>query len=123
MGNYIFTTKALIEALQRDAEDGTPCTTWAARSCRQLTDRGEAQLYDFSANHVPGETTRDQGYWRDVGTLDAYYDAHMDLIAERPAFNLYNRQLAHLHPLRPALARPASTPAASPASRSSARAA
>ncbi len=56
-----------------------------------LTDRGEAQLYDFSQNHVPGETARDQGYWRDVGTLDAYYDAHMDLIAERPAFNLYNR--------------------------------
>ena len=72
----------------------------------QLTDRGEAQLYDFSENHVPGETTRDQGYWRDVGTLDAYYDAHMDLIAERPAFNLYNRELARLHPLRPALPGP-----------------
>ncbi|GAA4809013.1 glucose-1-phosphate adenylyltransferase [Streptomyces ziwulingensis] len=92
MGNYVFTTKALIEALQRDAEDETSVHDMGGSILPQLTDRGEAGLYDFSANHVPGETARDQGYWRDVGTLDAYYDAHMDLIAERPAFNLYNRQ-------------------------------
>jgi glucose-1-phosphate adenylyltransferase len=91
MGNYIFTTKALIEALQRDAEDESSVHDMGGSILPQLTDRGEAGLYDFSQNHVPGETTRDQGYWRDVGTLDAYYDAHMDLIAERPAFNLYNR--------------------------------
>ncbi|MFF0163513.1 glucose-1-phosphate adenylyltransferase [Streptomyces sp. NPDC005263] len=92
MGNYIFTTKALIEALQRDSEDPQSVHDMGGSILPQLTGRGEAHLYDFSANHVPGETTRDQGYWRDVGTLDAYYDAHMDLIAERPAFNLYNRQ-------------------------------
>ncbi|MFJ2261440.1 glucose-1-phosphate adenylyltransferase [Streptomyces sp. NPDC087844] len=91
MGNYIFTTKALIEALQRDAEDPNSVHDMGGSILPQLTDRGEAGLYDFSDNHVPGETTRDQGYWRDVGTLDAYYDAHMDLIAERPAFNLFNR--------------------------------
>ncbi|MDX3312510.1 glucose-1-phosphate adenylyltransferase [Streptomyces sp. NPDC054884] len=91
MGNYIFTTKALIEALQRDAEDESSVHDMGGSILPQLTERGEAGLYDFSENHVPGETTRDQGYWRDVGTLDAYYDAHMDLIAERPAFNLYNR--------------------------------
>jgi glucose-1-phosphate adenylyltransferase len=91
MGNYIFTTKTLVEALQRDAEDVNSVHDMGGSILPQLTDRGEARLYDFSANHVPGETTRDQGYWRDVGTLDAYYDAHMDLIAERPAFNLYNR--------------------------------
>ncbi|MCX4237936.1 glucose-1-phosphate adenylyltransferase [Streptomyces sp. NPDC020707] len=91
MGNYIFTTKALIEALQRDAEDANSVHDMGGSILPQLTDRGEAGLYDFSDNHVPGETTRDQGYWRDVGTLDAYYDAHMDLIAERPAFNLFNR--------------------------------
>ncbi|AVV43994.1 glucose-1-phosphate adenylyltransferase [Streptomyces sp. ID05-04B] len=91
MGNYIFTTKALIEALQRDAEDESSLHDMGGSILPQLTERGEAGLYDFSENHVPGETTRDQGYWRDVGTLDAYYDAHMDLIAERPAFNLYNR--------------------------------
>lgn len=91
MGNYVFTTKALIEALHRDAEDENSVHDMGGSILPQLTDRGEAALYDFSDNHVPGETSRDQGYWRDVGTLDAYYDAHMDLIAERPAFNLYNR--------------------------------
>ncbi|MER6416092.1 glucose-1-phosphate adenylyltransferase [Streptomyces humidus] len=91
MGNYIFTTKALIEALQRDSEDERSVHDMGGSILPQLTERGEAGLYDFHDNHVPGETSRDQGYWRDVGTLDAYYDAHMDLIAERPAFNLYNR--------------------------------
>ncbi|KUN82545.1 glucose-1-phosphate adenylyltransferase [Streptomyces bungoensis] len=105
MGNYIFTTKALVEALQRDAEDGQSVHDMGGSILPQLTARGEAQLYDFSDNHVPGETTRDQGYWRDVGTLDAYYEAHMDLIAERPAFNLYNRQwpiYTHSYQLSPA---------------------
>ncbi|MGW3339506.1 glucose-1-phosphate adenylyltransferase [Streptomyces seoulensis] len=92
MGNYVFTTKVLIEALQRDAEDEQSAHDMGGSILPQLTGRGEAQLYDFQDNHVPGETTRDQGYWRDVGTLDAYYESHMDLIAERPAFNLYNRQ-------------------------------
>ncbi|MEU1182371.1 glucose-1-phosphate adenylyltransferase [Streptomyces sp. NPDC005820] len=105
MGNYLFTTKALIEALQRDAEEEDSVHDMGGSILPQLTRRGEAQLYDFSANHVPGETTRDQGYWRDVGTLDAYYDAHMDLIAERPAFNLYNRSwpiYTHSNQLSPA---------------------
>ncbi|MGW2783080.1 glucose-1-phosphate adenylyltransferase [Streptomyces populi] len=91
MGNYVFTTKALIEALQRDAEEDGSVHDMGGSILPALTERGEAQLYDFGDNHVPGETARDQGYWRDVGTLDAYYDAHMDLIAERPAFNLFNR--------------------------------
>ncbi|MFI9600088.1 glucose-1-phosphate adenylyltransferase [Streptomyces sp. NPDC004069] len=91
MGNYVFTTKVLVEALQRDAEDDRSVHDMGGSILPRLTDRGEARLYDFGAHHVPGETSRDQGYWRDVGTLDAYYDAHMDLIAERPAFNLYNR--------------------------------
>lgn len=105
MGNYIFTTKALVEALQRDAEDQNSVHDMGGSILPQLTARGEAHLYDFSDNHVPGETPRDQGYWRDVGTLDAYYDAHMDLIAERPAFNLYNRSwpvYTHSNQLSPA---------------------
>jgi glucose-1-phosphate adenylyltransferase len=57
-----------------------------------LTELGQVQVYDFDQNHVPGETARDHGYWRDVGTLDAYYDAHMDLISVHPVFNLYNRE-------------------------------
>lgn len=91
MGNYLFTTKTLVEALQRDAEDESSAHDMGGSILPQLTARGEAQLYDFGQNHVPGETSRDRGYWRDVGTLDAYYAAHMDLIAERPAFNLFNR--------------------------------
>ncbi|MER6346312.1 glucose-1-phosphate adenylyltransferase [Streptomyces sp. NPDC001595] len=105
MGNYVFTTKALIEALQRDAEDRNSVHDMGGSILPQLTERGEAQLYDFGDNHVPGETSRDQGYWRDVGTLDAYYDAHMDLIADRPAFNLYNRDwpiYTHSNQLSPA---------------------
>jgi glucose-1-phosphate adenylyltransferase len=55
-----------------------------------LVESGAAHVYDFSRNVVPGESERDHGYWRDVGTLDAYYDAHMDLISVDPVFNLYN---------------------------------
>jgi glucose-1-phosphate adenylyltransferase len=61
-----------------------------------LVDRGQAEVYDFSLNEVPGATARDKGYWRDVGTLDAYYDAHMDLISIP----------ADLQPLQPRLADP-----------------
>ncbi|MDG4863392.1 glucose-1-phosphate adenylyltransferase [Streptomyces sp. T-3] len=92
MGNYIFTTKALIDALHRDAEDDTSVHDMGGSILPMLTDRGVAQLYDFDDNHVPGESPRDHGYWRDVGTLDAYYDAHMDLISDHPVFNLYNRR-------------------------------
>ena len=57
-----------------------------------LVEPGAAHVYDFSRNVVPGETERDRGYWRDVGTLDAYFDAHMDLISVHPIFNLYNHE-------------------------------
>jgi glucose-1-phosphate adenylyltransferase len=52
--------------------------------------QGDAYVYDFKDNDVDGATDRDRGYWRDVGTLDSYYDAHMDLISVHPVFNLYN---------------------------------
>ncbi len=55
-----------------------------------LAAEGEAWVYDFSTNIVPGSTERDHGYWRDVGTIDAYFDAHMDLVSVTPVFNLYN---------------------------------
>src|SRR5437773_2240641 len=57
-----------------------------------LVDRGVAAVYDFSHNVIPGSTDRDRWYWRDVGTLDAYYDSHMDLISVHPVFNLYNTE-------------------------------
>jgi glucose-1-phosphate adenylyltransferase len=57
-----------------------------------LVERNAAEVYDFAANDVPGASEKDRSYWRDVGTLDAYYDAHMDLISVTPTFNLYNQE-------------------------------
>ncbi|NJP32604.1 glucose-1-phosphate adenylyltransferase [Micromonospora thermarum] len=90
MGNYVFTTKALCEAVERDAEDRTSKHDMGGSIIPMLVERGEANVYDFKDNEVPGSTDRDRGYWRDVGTLDSFYDAHMDLINVHPVFNLYN---------------------------------
>ena len=57
-----------------------------------MVKQGAAYVYDFADNDVPGAEERDRGYWRDVGTIDAYYDAHMDLVAVHPIFNLYNQR-------------------------------
>ncbi|WP_372344443.1 glucose-1-phosphate adenylyltransferase [Streptomyces sp. KL116D] len=92
MGNYLFTTKTLVDAIQQDAEDDDSAHDMGGSILPMLTERGVAQLYDFDGNHVPGETERDHGYWRDVGTLDSYYEAHMDLISDRPVFSLDNRR-------------------------------
>ena len=70
----------------------TPSTTWAATSSRGWSAPGDASVYDFADNDVPGATERDPGYWRDVGTIDAYYEAHMDLVSVHPIFNLYNER-------------------------------
>jgi glucose-1-phosphate adenylyltransferase len=90
MGTYVFTAQALIDAVTTDAEDRTSAHDLGGNIIPMLVKSGEAAVYDFSLNEVPGETDRDRGYWRDVGTLDAYYDAHMDLVSVHPVFNLYN---------------------------------
>ncbi|MGI5522222.1 glucose-1-phosphate adenylyltransferase [Micromonospora sp. CA-259024] len=90
MGNYVFTTRALCEAVERDAEDKTSKHDMGGNIIPMLVERGEANVYDFRDNEVPGSTDRDRGYWRDVGTLDSFYDAHMDLINVHPVFNMYN---------------------------------
>ncbi|HEY2206229.1 MAG TPA: glucose-1-phosphate adenylyltransferase [Pseudonocardia sp.] len=90
MGNYVFSSDALRQALDRDALDTESRHDMGGNIVPQLVERGEAAVYDFNANIVPGETVRDHGYWRDVGTIDAYYDAHRDLISTHPIFNLYN---------------------------------
>lgn len=105
MGNYIFSADVLIESLKIDAGDEGSVHDMGGNIIPMLTEQGRAAVYDFNANIVPGETERDHGYWRDVGTLDAYHDAHMDLVSVHPVFNLYNRQwpiLTHLQPLPPA---------------------
>src|SRR3712207_1130789 len=90
MGNYVFTTDALLEALRKDAEDENSVHDMGGSIMPMLADAGDAYVYDFSTNIVPGATERDHGYWRDVGTIDAYFDAHMDLVSVTPVFNLYN---------------------------------
>ena len=92
MGNYVFTTEALIEALRVDAGDEGSVHDMGGSIIPMLTEGGTARVYDFADNDVPGASDRDRGYWRDVGTLDAYYDSHMDLVAVHPVFNLYNRR-------------------------------
>src|SRR4051812_45114953 len=92
MGNYVFTTADLLEALKDDAEDEDSTHDMGGDIMPMLVKRGAAYVYDFAGNDVPGAEVRDRGYWRDVGTLDAYYDAHMDLVAVHPIFNLYNQQ-------------------------------
>ena len=105
MGNYVFTTDVLVEALRLDAGDDSSVHDMGGNIIPMLTAQGLAEVYDFADNDVPGATDRDRGYWRDVGTLDSYHDAHMDLVSVHPIFNLYNRQwpiLSHLPPLPPA---------------------
>ena len=92
MGNYIFTTKVLIDAIRADADDDTSDHDMGGNIIPNLVADGMAAVYDFSDNEVPGATERDHGYWRDVGTLDAFYDAHMDLVSVHPVFNLYNKR-------------------------------
>jgi glucose-1-phosphate adenylyltransferase len=92
MGNYVFSTEALLETLRQDAEEPASVHDMGGDIIPSLVDKGEAEVYDFADNEVPGSTDRDRGYWRDVGTLDSYYDAHMDLVSLNPIFNLYNRK-------------------------------
>ena len=105
MGNYVFSTDALLDALRRDAMDPSSKHDMGGNIIPMLADRGEAQVYDFGDNDVAGSTERDRDYWRDVGTLDSFYDAHVDLISAHPVFNLYNHDwpiyTAH-EPLPPA---------------------
>ncbi len=90
MGNYVFDADALIEAVTADADDEDSKHDMGGDIVPYFVERGEAYAYDFKDNAIPGSTDRDKGYWRDVGTIDSYYDAHMDLVSIHPIFNLYN---------------------------------
>jgi glucose-1-phosphate adenylyltransferase len=103
MGNYVFSCEALLDALHTDAANASSKHDMGGDIVPMLTEQGAAQVYDFQSNEVPGEESGAQHYWRDVGTLDSYFDAHMDLCATVPAFNLYNPRwpiLTHI-PSRP----------------------
>ena len=92
MGNYIFRRDAMEEALILDSEDVDSRHDIGGNIIPAMTKAGLAKVYDFANNVVPGETDRDKGYWRDVGSIDSYFEAHMDLVSPLPIFNLYNRQ-------------------------------
>ncbi|MGA3353003.1 MAG: glucose-1-phosphate adenylyltransferase [Acidimicrobiales bacterium] len=92
MGNYIFSTEALLDALAADSKEESSGHDMGGDVIPSMVAKSEADVYDFSLNQVPGSTERDRGYWRDVGTLDTYYDASMDLVSVHPIFNLYNHE-------------------------------
>ena len=92
MGNYVFTASALKQALLEDEKNENSAHDMGGDIIPYFVERGQAHVYDFMSNEVPGATERDHGYWRDVGTIDSFYEAHMDLISVLPIFNLYNSQ-------------------------------
>lgn len=92
MGNYVFTTKTLVDAVHSDAHNKESAHDMGGNIITMLVESGGAAVYDFAKNRIPGATERDAGYWRDVGTLDSYYEAQMDLISVHPVFNLYNQE-------------------------------
>lgn len=90
MGNYVFTADVLIDAVTKDHGLEGSKHDMGGDIVPALVAQDAAYAYDFKKNVIPGGTDRDRGYWRDVGTLDSYFDAHMDLISIHPIFNLYN---------------------------------
>jgi glucose-1-phosphate adenylyltransferase len=92
MGNYVFTTDVLVDAVHRDAADESSKHDMGGSIVPIMVEQGAAAVYDFRDNVVPGQRECERGYWRDVGTLDSYYEAHMDLISVDPNFSLYNRR-------------------------------
>ncbi|UYN84280.1 MAG: glucose-1-phosphate adenylyltransferase [Microcella sp.] len=90
MGNYVFDADVLMDAVTRDADDADSSHDMGGDIVPDFVRRGEAFVYDLNRNEVPGSTERDRFYWRDVGTIESFFDAHQDLISALPVFNLYN---------------------------------
>jgi glucose-1-phosphate adenylyltransferase len=89
MGNYVFSTETLVHELERDqGEDGAH--DFGRNILPSVVRKRRAFVYDFSRNEVPGMGEGERGYWRDVGTIDAYWRANMDLVQVQPVFDLYN---------------------------------
>ena len=93
MGNYLFSTRSLLKALHEDAEDEASTHDFGRDILpRMVAEHQSIFAYDFQSNKIPGEPEDRESYWRDVGTIDAYWEANMDLRAVKPSLNLYNRQ-------------------------------
>jgi glucose-1-phosphate adenylyltransferase len=92
MGNYIFSTDLLLRELIADGQREESSHDFGKDILPALIGRADMYAYDFQTNIIPGDPIGSPQYWRDVGTLDAYYEASMDLRAVSPELNLYNRQ-------------------------------
>jgi glucose-1-phosphate adenylyltransferase len=92
MGNYVFSTRTLLRLLHDDAADETSSHDFGHDILPKLIGKAEIFAYDFQSNRIPGEPADGLPYWRDVGTIDSYYEANMDLRSVTPALNLYNRE-------------------------------
>ena len=92
MGNYVFSTRALLRELYADASREESTHDFGRDILPSLVNRVDMFAYDFQDNRIPGEAPEAPAYWRDVGTLDAYYEAQMDLRAVSPSLNLYNSE-------------------------------
>ena len=92
MGNYIFSTRALVDLLKSDAADPASHHDFGMNILPKLAGKAPMFAYNFEVNRIPGEAEDSAPYWRDVGTIDAFYDANMDLNDVKPDLNLYNRE-------------------------------
>jgi len=92
MGNYIFSTRTLLDLLTKDAKDPNSRHDFGMNILPKLAGNAPMYAYNFEANRIPGEAGDSSPYWRDVGTIDAYYEANMDLNHVKPELNLYNRE-------------------------------
>jgi glucose-1-phosphate adenylyltransferase len=90
MGNYLFTTDSLVQEIVRDAGDAASAHDFGKSIVTSMHARKRVYVYDFMNNEVPGQSEKERGYWRDVGSLDAYYQSNMDLVDVDPIFSLYN---------------------------------
>jgi glucose-1-phosphate adenylyltransferase len=90
MGNYVFETEFLFDLVNSDAVSESSRHDIGGDLIPRAVALGEAHVYDFADNEVPGSMDRDRAYWRDVGSIDSYHDAHLDLVEPQPIFNLYN---------------------------------
>jgi glucose-1-phosphate adenylyltransferase len=105
MGNYLFDRDVLVDALRKDAVNDGSGHSIGGDIIPMLVRDGAAHVYDFLRNQVPGAAAQDAGYWQDLGTLDDYFRAHLDLCAADPPFRLDNDRwpiLTQVPPLPPA---------------------
>ncbi|HEX8152069.1 MAG TPA: glucose-1-phosphate adenylyltransferase [Thermoanaerobaculia bacterium] len=91
MGNYIFKASVMIDVLQRNALRDA-AHDFGKEIIPDMYPRMKVMAYDFGRNYIPGESDLNRGYWRDVGTIDSYFAACLDLVAVTPLFNMYNPQ-------------------------------